>query len=224
MKTNILDRFEELISRGNKNFNNSYAGGYTHSLSDIHFSECVAWKLSSQNLLNKVYGDNSEQYISFSKVFSSYSGSEKSQFMKVNIAQALGILTSAKEEFDLGFTHSIVHLLSIKFFDSIFEQAKELLKKGYKDPAAILGRVIIENTLKGLCKINEIQFNEGDGAQSFNEKLKNNNVFNLHQFKLCRTYIETGNNAAHGDFDEYSQDDIKRMFEYLENSLLITSV
>lgn len=227
MKINISKRFEELIARGGELYKNSYKrwemqGTYsTKELSDNIFSDCVAWKLSSKNLLQKVYGEDSEPYTIFNKIYSQYAESNRSQYDKENISQSLGVLKSAKEEFDLGFTHKIMHILSVEFFDNILDQSKELLKKGYKDPAAILGRVIIENTLKDLSRRNNIQLNEGEGASSLNEKLKSLNVFTLPQFKLCRTYIEIGNDAAHGNFDKYSQDDIKKMFEYIETSLLV---
>lgn len=229
MKINISKRFEELIARGDELYKNCYTcsemaeplKSQRKSLSDHTFSNCIAWKLSAKNLLQKIYGENSEHYILFSEIYSEVKNSNPMQFTKGKIVEALGILKSAKEEFDLGFTLKITHLLSIEFFDNILDQAKELLYKGFTDPAAILGRVIIENTLKDLCKRNGIQFKEGEGASGLNEKLKDNGVMTLPQFKLCRTHIEIGNDAAHGDFGKYSQDDIKKMFEYIENSLLI---
>lgn len=224
MKINISKRLEVLIERGNEIYKSSQSEYIftrtSFKLSDIHYSEGIAWKLSTKNILQKVYGENSEYYVLFSKIFSGYSESSTAQFCQENIAQSLGVLASAKEEFDLGLTQKIIHIVSVEFFDNVLDQAKELLRKGYKDPAAILGRIIIENTLKDLCKRNAIQLREGEGASSLNEKLKSN-VFTLPQFKVCRTNIEIGNDAAHGNFDKYSEHDVTKMFEYIENSLLI---
>lgn len=225
MDINISKRLEELIVRGNENYVNSRKAEVIYKssskVSDEHYSKCVAWKFSVKNILKNVYGYESEYYVLFSKIFTCYSENDKNQYDRENISQALGILTSAKEEFDLGLLNKIIHIVSVEFFDNVLDQARELLKKGYKDPSAILGRIIIENTLKDLCKRNNVQFNEGVGASKLNEILKDNNTFTLPQFKLCRTYIELGNNAAHGDFDKYSERDVYKMFEYIENSLLI---
>ena len=225
MDINISKRLEELIVRGNENYVNSRKAEVIYNssskVSDEHYSKCVAWKFSVKNILKNVYGYESEYYVLFSKIFTCYSENDKNQYDRENISQALGILTSAKEEFDLGLLNKIIHIVSVEFFDNVLDQARELLKKGYKDPSAILGRIIIENTLKDLCKRNNVQFNEGVGASKLNEILKDNNTFTLPQFKLCRTYIELGNNAAHGDFDKYSERDVYKMFEYIENSLLI---
>jgi hypothetical protein len=225
MKINISKRFENLIERGNEIYTNSDTGYNfnfnSFEFADEQYSKGIAWKLSTKNILQKVYGERSEYYVLFSKIFSGYSESLKIQYCQENIAQSLGILTSAKEEFDLGLIQKIIHIVSVEFFDNVLDQAKELLRKGYKDPAAILGRIIIENTLKDLCKRNDIQLREGEGASSLNEKLKSNHVFTLPQFKLCRTNIELGNDAAHGNFMKYSEHDVSKMFEYIENSLLI---
>ena len=230
MKTNVSGRFKELIERGDEIYKQSYTGaemvvtyGRKH-LSDETFTKCISWILSGRNLLLQVFGSSSDHFVLFSKIFDRDSEEDdfsRLQFCKENISAALGVLKSAEEEFNLGFTHEITHILSVEFFDSVLDQSKELLNKGFKDPAAILGRVVIENTLKDLCERNNIHYADGEGASKYNEKLKDAAVFTLPQFKLCRTYIETGNDAAHGDFDKYTQEDVKKMLDYIENTLLV---
>lgn len=150
METNsIIERFEELITRGNNIIKKIPEYGL---LENETFSEFVTWRLSSKNLLRQVYGQSFEHYELFSNRFSKYSEEYRGQCSKEHLQYAIGILRSAKEEFDLGFNHKIEHIISIEFFDSVLEQAKELVKKGHKDPAAVLGRIIIENSLKDICK------------------------------------------------------------------------
>lgn len=226
MGINISKRFEELIKRGENLFEKTYSekdmtAYYPSDIKDQIFSDFVAWKLSAKNILRQVYGKDSENYNLFNNVFGQFGERDKVQYCTENTSQALGILRSAQEEFDLGLTDEITHILAIEFFDGVLDQAKELLTKGLKDPAVILGRIIIEDTLKDLCKRNGINFSDSEGASSINEKLKEAKVFTLPQFKLCRTNIELGNDGAHGDFDKYSYDDVNKMFEYIENSLLV---
>jgi len=232
---NISKRIDELIERGDKLYYEVYPNykfqkkyydeeqkDWTlYKLPDSIHSRCTQWKWSCINLLDKVFSNTTNHPELYKQVFGDFRIRTTSQFSKENIASALGVLRSAKEEFDLGFTHKIKHILSVEFFDTILDQAKELLKKGFKDPAAILGRVIIENTLRGLCRRNNIKFKEMEGASTLNERLKGSSIFTSIQFKVCRTNIELGNDAAHGRFDKYSDDDVKKMFEYIENALLI---
>lgn len=227
MKMSVSKRFQELYDRGEKFFKRTHdyseLDDYPSRISNQEYSEFTAWKLSAKNLLRQVFGESAAQdhYTLFSNIFRNHNMSDKRQCSKEHMSQALGILKSAKEEYELGLVHEIKHILAVEFFDSLLEQAKELLNKGYKDPAAILGRVIIENTLRDLCTKNGVQYLEEDGASKLNEMLKDGAIFTLPQFKLCRTNIELGNDAAHGKFKKYSKDDVNKMLEYIENSLLV---
>ena len=218
----ISKRFDELIARGKELHTNVPTWKKIHenpqALSNELLSKSIAWKLSTKNLLKQVYGESSEYYKLFMDIFGKHSGWYT--YCKVNFASVLGYLQSAKEEYELGLTDSITHLLAIELFESILDQANQLLKKGFKDSAAILGRIIIESTLKDLCEKNSIEFKENEGASNINEKLKNEGVFTLHQFKICRVNIELGNAAAHGQFEKYSQRDVQKMLDYIEHSLL----
>lgn len=215
----VSKRFDQLIARGKEIHKNAPTW---EELRDTEVrevpSESLAWRLSAENLLKQVYGESSEYYKLFMEVFSQRL--RRDFYNKITLANVLGILQSAKEEFDLGLTDSMTHLLATELFESILDQANQLLKKGFKDPAAILGRVIIESTLKNMCEKNSIEFKENEGASSINEKLKNEGFFTLHQFKICRANIELGNAAAHGQFEEYSRSDVQKMLDYIEHSLL----
>lgn len=232
IRDSIIKRFQELIETSKEPDLNKTRITYRDSklvLTVEELQDFNQWKMSSLSLLNKTFSNESDHYRSFflelptnfDLTNSIDQGGLSPHEYNRKMAVLRGILMSALNEVKSGFLYEIIHILSAEFFDNILDQSKELLNKGYKDPAAILGRVIIENTLKDLCKRNNIQLNEGEMASSLKEKLKNNNAFTLPQFKVCRTYIEIGNDAAHGNFDKYSQDDIKKMFEYIENSLLI---
>ncbi|MBS3152278.1 hypothetical protein J4230_02610 [Candidatus Woesearchaeota archaeon] len=230
MKTQISNRFQELIKIGEGLYKEMLKP--TSSLSDydislrinkIH-SELVTWDLSSKNILRKIFGESSEHFILFKNTLNRggpYYENIGLTYSKENVNIGLGIIKSAADEFNLGFTHNITHILSVELFDTVLEQAKELLKKGFKDPAAILGRVIIENTLKDLCNKNKIILNGNEKISDFNELLKNSNILTLPNFKLCRIYIETGNLAAHGDFNKYNNEDIGKMLDYIENTLIV---
>lgn len=223
----ISKRFEELIERGKKLHTSNPPGKSLWKenpdlINDQLLIDSISWKLSSMNLLKQVYGDDSDYYNKFCKVFPSHYEDDyiPGQYAKEFIVHALGILITAKEEYDFGFTDKISHILALELYDDILGQARQLLKKGFKDPAAILGRIIIEGKLKDLCEREKITYKEGEGASSLNEKLKDEGIFTLHQFKICRINIELGNNAAHGKFDKYAERDVERMIDYIEDFLL----
>ena len=137
MHESIIRRFEELIERGKSlhNFNNSLEWYAT-----LH-----KWELSCINILEKTFGKESLHCLSF-KRYLNYANPQ------ATVYDGIACLESAKEEVEKGFLYKIEHLVSADLFDSILEHAEYLLSKGHKDPAAILGRVVIEKTLKQIAE------------------------------------------------------------------------
>ena len=132
--------FEELIEKGNS------LSPASNEVERVYANH--KWKLSSLNLLKKTLGIESDYYKSFRE-------KSKRINMQGHLIFRIVCMESAKEEIEKGFLYKIENLVSSDIFDSIFEHADHLLSKGYKDPDAILGRVIIEKTLKkvAVCKL-----------------------------------------------------------------------
>src|SRR6202030_2248299 len=61
-----------------------------------------------------------------------------------DIQRISGLLIGALDDLEHGFLANREMLLVGEVFDSVLQQAKHLLTTGYKDVAAVLGRVVIE--------------------------------------------------------------------------------
>jgi HEPN domain-containing protein len=107
--------------------------------------------------------------------------------------------------------HGQEFLIAGEIFDSVLEQAKYLVTSGYKDPAAILARVILEDALKRLAR--------GEGiddtlrASRINDELKAISKYSQPQWRLIQAWLDIGNAAAHGKFDEYSREYVVKLLE-----------
>lgn len=219
----VIDRFSELIIRGNSLI--SAVPEKKHITSTACYTdfdkfsraECKRWEMDCKHLLKVIYGEDSEHFYEFVE---SFHPKLHEKYSQEAIANATAVLTSAKEQVESGLLYKIEDLVAADFFDSVIEQSKELLKKGFKDPAAILGRVVIERTFKSICKKNDIEFSKDNTASILNDNLKKGGVFTQSQWRLIQSYIDIGNNAAHGKFDQYSKEDVNKMLEYIENHLL----
>jgi len=129
-------------------------------------------------------------------------------------------MESAKEEIEKGFLYKIENLISADFFDSIFEHAEYLLSKGHKDPAAILGRVVIEETLKHIAERESIFLGNKEKLSKINEILWKNNVYTKITWRLIQGYVDLGNFAAHGDFDKYDESEVEDMLSWIRKNLM----
>ena len=93
------------------------------------------------------------------------------------------------------------------------------MRNANKDLAAILARIVLEDALKRLAQREGID--ENQRASSVNDELKRQEVYPQTQWRLIQAWLDIGNAAAHGRFDEYRTEDVVSMTEGLERFLAI---
>ena len=176
-----------------------------------------AWVTKSTNILETVFGDQSPQFRSFQDVLPS--GGIRHLHLDYEIHAIIGILIGALDDLEKGYLIGQEYFIAGEIFDSILEQAKNLLKIGYKDPAAVLGRVVIEDALRRIAR------NEGIDdtfkASKINDELRQNKFYPQAQWRFIQAWLDIGNNAAHGNFDQYDADMVQKMFEGEEQFILV---
>ena len=207
MREGILKRFEELIGRG-KSLPSSA------SVTLEWQSQFLKWELSCLNILETTFGKDSEYYTRLSQV-------RKFGNRQAWVDYGIAYMESAKEEIEKGFLYKIEHLISADFFDSILEHAEYLLSKGHKDPAAVLGRVVIEKTLRQIAERQNIVLPDKMKLADVNELLWKNQVYDKITWRLVQGHIDLGNFAAHGDFNKYDDNKVKDMLDWIKNLMSI---
>lgn len=176
-------------------------------------AEFRKWRLSCLNILERTFGKESDPYTSFKKCVNAPG-------RKTWVAYGIAYIESAKEIVEKGFLYKIEHLVSADLFDSILEHAEYLLSKGHKDPAAILGRVVIEKTLKQIAEREAIELPEKTKLSKINEILWKKEVYDKITWRLIHGYIDLGNFAAHGDFDKYDNEKVEDMLSWIRKNLM----
>src|SRR5436190_13271198 len=145
-------RFDELAKRadailGSKQVDFEFEGK-THFKVDR--AEVLTWGTSVVNLLQRVLGEDSVHFKKFHAHFENFDRWE-SQFSDYR-----AIFRAAKEDYEGGYLFKVRSLIQAEVFDDALEQAAELLRAGYKDPACVVVGVTLETTLKELCTRNGI--------------------------------------------------------------------
>jgi len=128
------------------------------------------------------------------------------------------ILSSIKHEIENGYLSSLKGIISAEIFTDFIEMAEHLLQEGYKDPAAVIIGSVLEQHIKQLCIANDIDVeNEKDGkiiplkADRLNAELYKSNICSKTDQKSVTTWLDIRNNAAHGNYKEYTTDQINIM-------------
>lgn len=221
MSQKILNRFVELLKEANEISNNSFIDTNIRfpNFEDFPpnyqalYSE---WIIKAQNILLLACGDNSIHFTAFKRQLSGSSDTPK------RLRQLIPILNAAYDDLKNGFLITFKQIVQAEVFDSELEQAKSLLESGYKNAAAVIAGVVLETAIKELCLNNGIDI-ERKRLTQLSDDLAKAGVYNKLQQKQITALADIRNNAAHGDYDEFTKEDVERMISDIERFLLTYS-
>lgn len=203
-------RFEELEDDIIKVIENCYV---SNSITYVNNDEFIEWRVKARNLLLKSCGENSEHYKEFLKY-------EQTSIYKTNFSVSkdlLPVLRAAKSDFQGGYLSSIKVLVQAEIFESELEQAEELLKLGYKTAAAVVAGIVLETSLRELCDIHGIGHGRLD---KMNADLTKAGVYGRLEQKQITALADIRNSAAHGNPDNFKDEDVTRMIQDIERFLI----
>ena len=136
------------------------------------------------------------------------------------IARVTGLLQSATECLERGFAGKLKRLLHAEMFDSLASQSRELLQKGHRIPAAVLGRIAIEDWLRDEAEAAGVPNYASVKASTLNEALRAAGVFPQPKWRHIQSLLDIGNAAAHGSEAEFTNDDVTRLITFVEANCL----
>ena len=224
MSSKLSNRFEELtdeakqIASKKQSTTTTRTGRTTtREFFDEGTSEIyLSWKVKTENLLKLSCGENSVHYQTFLR--------EKDNGLSFpsRLKSSIPVVLAAYDDFKNGFLISFKQIVQSEVFDSELEQAKSLLESGYKNPSAVIAGVVLETAIKELCIIHGIEL-ERKKLTHLNDELAKLGVYNKLQQKQITALADIRNNAAHGDYDQFTVDDVARMINDIERFLLTYS-
>lgn len=173
----------------------------------IPYSEVAGWATNVLSLLERTFGDSSVHFTEFRRMFVNFRDWE-SEF-----DNCVAVFSAAKEDYEGGYLFNVRSLVKAEVLVDAIDQARDLLKAGYKDPACILGRVSLEVTLKELCVRNGQTIANLD---KMNSDLCKMGIYNMAKQKQITAWADIGNKAAHGDWAGYDQDDVVAFIDGVE--------
>lgn len=170
-----------------------------------------AWLTKTENIIRSTFGEDSAHHQRL--VHRAKDGVEHDY----EVYPIVGVIEAALDDLVNGFLTSQEFLIAGEVFDNVLDQAKHLASADYKDPAAILARVVLEDALKRLAR--ESGINDRTKAAQINDELWKAGRFSKPQWRRLQSWLDLGNAAAHGEFDSYSRDDVVRLLDDLKSFL-----
>jgi len=200
----IADRLRDLIEEGKRvaalERPSDYVAPYIQDTVQLH-----AWLVKVANIVSTVFKLDGAHHRQFEKA------TKGTPAHAYEVNGIIGILTGALSDLEGGFLTGQENLVAGEIFDSILEQAKYLAKSGFKDPAAVLARVVVEDCLRRISR--ESALDDTAKASSLNNALWDKGRYSKPRWRLVQSWLDIGNSAAHGKFTEYTEEDVSRMID-----------
>lgn len=166
------------------------------------------WGTSCLSIINRVFGSESDHYKKFDELFKEFHDYGP-------ITMGLGILKSAKEEYESGFLFETRVLIEAELFDDFLEQAEHLLTTGYFQAAAVVAGCVLEDSLRKLCQRKGISLADKPKIDQMNSDLAKHGTYNQLTQKRITMLADIRNKAAHGQWSEFNKEDAEAMIKQI---------
>jgi hypothetical protein len=205
----IINRFDELINSGSVVLGTRQRYGRS-SREYVNSGLFYGFRTASLSFLKLIFGIDHPYYQGFD---------EHAKYTEPrDVERGIEILKSAKNEAEGGWLTSVKGILSAEIFSDFTDMAEHLLSEGYKDPAAVIIGSVLEEHLRQLCiklSIPTERAKNGDivpkKADLLNSELVSKGAYNKLDQKNVTAWLDLRNKAAHGEYDEYTDEQVKLM-------------
>ena len=135
----------------------------------------------------------------------------------------VGIVKALKGDLKDGYLESFPELVRGEMFENLLEMATHLLNEGYKDAAAVIAGTSLESHLRQLCIKHGVTIhhtakdgsNKPKKAVQLSQDLRKSGAYSLFDQKQISAWLDVRNNAAHGNYSDYDQDQVGGLIEWL---------
>jgi len=180
---------------------------------------------------NEFFARDFQKFLAYSRVAVAEIAGEQSSFSKqiediVSLDNyhsytaecIVGVVEGVMAAIDSGLLEGYGKLTRGDLFSDYLDMARYLLDEGYKDAAAVIAGSSLEVHLRYLCETNDIPITvQQDGkdhprkADSLNAELRKQGCYGKTELKAVIGWLGIRNDAAHGDYDEYTAQAIRSM-------------
>jgi hypothetical protein len=130
-----------------------------------------------------------------------------------------GVLANTKEELEAGLISSIAEQAAGEVIGDLVALAREQLREGYKDVAAVLASAALEDAVKRKAAEQGINV-QGKTLDSVINALKTKQFFTGAQAPIVASYVKLRNSAMHADWPKIQEADVSSLLGFLEPFLL----
>jgi hypothetical protein len=129
-----------------------------------------------------------------------------------SIGFLIGILKALRTDYAAGYLQTVEALIHADIFADFLEMADYLLSQSYKDPAAVIVGSVLEEHLRKICgkyTVATSSCTSPKKAEAINSELCAAGAYTKLDQKNVTAWLDLRNNAAHGHYDQYTQQQVE---------------
>jgi hypothetical protein len=195
----VARRLDELIGLGD---------AVGPSRTDANYVDAPAfypWRAASIAFLERVLGATDAYTVQFKTL-------TDSEFVDAT-KYGTGILRHVQHDLNGGYLLRLADLIAADLIADVWDQADELLRNGYKDAAASLGGAALETGLRQIAQTRDVSTEGLRGIDRIAKALVDAGHMTAVRKRQIDAWREIRNSAAHGAYEDYGPDDVRRMLD-----------
>ena len=144
----------------------------------------------------------------------------KKIYVHSHLPRQIGVAKALLSDIQNGYLRALEEIIHGDLFSDFLEMAGHLVEKGYKDAAAVLAGSTLEVHVRNLCDKHGVATTSAGkpkNAETLNMDLVKAGTHTKLDQKNLTAWFGLRNNAAHGKYNEYTQDQVRLLIDSIRD-------
>jgi len=205
LQDTIVQHIDRLLTKGKaiKPVGHSPLDGYRGAAREVFSpNDYPEWKTQVEAFILNFVGETSPYYKNFRTYEEAHAG---------RVPAMMGVLRAIKEDHQNGVVHGLKYFVVAEVLVGFLNTARQFLKEGRKESAAILLGSVLENGLRVICQKRTVAVDAEEKLAGLKDKLAEARAISPLQIGWLENAIRLRHLAVHRELDKFSTADIEEM-------------
>jgi hypothetical protein len=208
----LIKQLDELLAK----YSDMQRRSQHNDLSDLPKVERQSLVTRSLAAIHRIAGNDSTYSKEVNRIL------EDSPQLFRHTSSILGITHALREDLNDGYIKSLIEIIHADIFADFLDMAYHLQSQGYKDAAAVITGSTLESHIKELAAKHGID-TENNGkpvkVDKLNADLAKSDAYSKLDQKNITAWLDLRNKAAHGNYEEYTKDQVELLISGVRDFL-----
>jgi hypothetical protein len=177
---------------------------YDQITNPSRIQECFAWLVAAQNVIHLVFSSSLAPY---RKRIDRVLDVEHGYGIHHAVGEVAAILRALRYDAEKGLLASVASQVAAEIFDDFLDHADAYLKARRKNEAGAVSGIVVEDTIRRICRKNNIPEN-GVKLDSLISELAARDHLSGIQAKRARAAAHVRTKASHAQWDQFETEDV----------------